>query len=320
MELLQAPTLNDIQAAQSRIQGMMTRSPLVPLNSFIGADNIYLKLESLLPTGSFKLRGAGNALACAQRQDLKTGFWTPSAGNMALSLAWHARRVGIDCTAIVPMDAPRIKLQTIAQLGTRIIRVPFNEYQQIQISCQYPDIDGTLVHPFGDKHVMAGNGTIGLEILEELPDVEAILVPYGGGGLSVGIAAAVRAIDPHVKVIACEVDTATPLTVSLQANKPVEVNYTPSFVSGMGAPFVFPQMWNLASQLLDGSLVVPLSEVAEAIRLLAAFNHLISEGAGAVAVAAALNHSWSGKVVCIVSGGNIDQNKFIQILKGHVPE
>jgi threonine dehydratase len=293
----------------------------VPLNAPDAGGKIYLKLENLLPTGSFKLRGAGNALACLDNQNLITGVWTPSAGNMAQSLAWHARRAGIPCTAIVPEDAPPVKLDAIADLGARIIQVSFSEYQSIQIHCQRPDLEGTLIHPFADPQVMAGNGTIGMEILEDLPDVEAILVPYGGGGLSVGIAAAVRAARPQVKVYACEVATAAPLAASLQANEPVKVSYTPSFVSGMGAPFVFPQMWPLASQLLDGSLVVSLSHVAGAIRSLAAYNHLIAEGAGAVAVAAALSSSnWRGKVVCVLSGGNIERDTFIQILSGHVPE
>jgi len=321
-ELLHQPIqLDEIQVAQRRLRSSVLRSPLVRLNVEDAPAEIYLKLENLQPTGSFKLRGAGNAMAAAGKEKLADGVWTASAGNMAQSLAWHARRMGVACTAVVPDDAPEVKIAAIARLGARIVKVPFPAYQEIQRLHTFEGMAGMLVHPFGDPAVMAGNGTIGLEILEDLPDVNAILVPYGGGGLSCGIASAIRLVSPQVKVYACEVQTAAPLAASLAASSPVEVSYTPSFVSGIGAPFVFPEMWPLAELLLDGSLVVSLAQVAEAIRLMAGSNHLIAEGAGAVPVGAAMaGLAGGGKIACVLSGGNIDKEKLIRILQGYVPD
>jgi threonine dehydratase len=211
-------------------------------------------------------------------------------------------------------------LDAIRELGAKVILVPFHEYQQIQRTREVEGLTGELVHPFADVQVMTGNSTIGAEIVETLPDVDAVLIPYGGGGLSCGIARAIRLLKPSVKVYACEADTASPLASSLAAHRPVEVSFTSSFISGIGAPFVFPEMWPLASQLLDGSLVVSLQQTTEAIRLLALRHRIITEGAGAVAVAAALAGKVnSKKVACIVSGGNIDFDMLTRILSGEMP-
>jgi threonine dehydratase len=246
---------------------------------------------------------------------------------MGQALAWYAKKLNVPCTVLVPDDAPEVKVQAIQWLGADVVKVPFAEYQSVQKEGSHPAMKGLLIHPFADEAVMAGNGTIGLEILEDLPDVDLILVPYGGGGLSCGIASAVRASATlSAKVEAVELATATPITSSLAAGKMVEVPYQASFVSGMGAPFVFPQMWTLASQLLDGSRVVTLAQVAEAIRLLAERHHVIVEGAGAVALAAALeivdSHLQSDcqlrKIVCVVSGGNINAAHLNKILQGEL--
>jgi threonine dehydratase len=333
MTPLNIPTLEAIQSARQRLTGTIVRTPLVKFEScssdfsrsrivtteVVTTPEIYLKLENLQPTGSFKVRGAGNALLLAKSSQLKDGVWTASAGNMGQALAWYARKLGVACTVVVPDDAPEVKVRAIEQLGAQIVTVPFVEYQAIQREGGYPGMKGMLVHPFADQAVMAGNGTIGLETLEDLPDVDIVLVPYGGGGLSCGIAAAIRASKPEVRVEAVEVATAAPLIGSLAAWKPVEVPYQSSFVSGMGAPFVFPQMWPLTGQLLDGSRVVELAQVAEAIRLLAERHHVIAEGAGAVALAAALAGPAGKKVVCVVSGGNIASDHLIKISKGELP-
>ncbi|HEY5159067.1 MAG TPA: pyridoxal-phosphate dependent enzyme [Anaerolineales bacterium] len=312
--------LEAVRTARRRIAGTVLHTPLIRLNMEAAPAEIYLKLENLQQVGSFKMRGAGNAILSASRDQLAHGVWTASAGNMAQGVAWYARQAGIICTVIIPDDAPVSKLLAIQRLAARIVKVPFADYQAIQREHVYPGMEGMLVHPFGDDAVMAGNGTIGLEILEDLPSVEAIIVPYGGGGLSCGIASAVKATNPQVKVFAAEVATATPLASSLKAGKPVEVPYTSSFVSGMGAPFVFPEMWPLASLLLDGALVVEIAQVVEAIRSLAGQHHVIAEGAGAVALAAALaGKAGRGKVACIVSGGNLDPDKLIKIMQGEIP-
>jgi threonine dehydratase len=308
-------TLEDIQAAGDRLRKVALRTPLVRLNVEDAPADIYLKLENLQPVGSFKLRGAGNALLLAKPDELREGVWTASAGNMALALAWQARSMGVRCTAIVPDDAPPAKLDPLKKLGARIIQVPFAEYQQIQRQHCYAGMGGLLIHPFADQAVMAGNGVIAQEILEDLPDLEAVIIPYGGGGLTCGIASALRALKPGVRILAAEVETAAPLSASLAAGRPVNVTYTPSFVSGIGAPFVFDEMWPLANALLDGVVVVSLDEVRRAMRVMGECNHIISEGAGAVATAAACSsRAGKGKMACIVSGGNIDRALFAKIL------
>jgi threonine dehydratase len=310
--------LDEILQAQRRLRQAIMRTPLVRLDEVEGAE-IYLKLENLQPTGSFKLRCAGNAILGLNPSELQQGVWTASAGNMALGVAWFARELEIPCTLLVPADAPPAKLDAIAALGGRIIKIPFAEYQQVQKNHAYPGIKGILIHPFGDPMVMAGSATIALEILEDLPEVNTVLAPFGGGGMSCGIASALQALKPGTKVYACEVETATPLTVSLAAGSPQTVNFSPSFISGIGAPFVFPEMWSLAQSLLAGSLVVSLAQVRAAIRKLFEKVHIVVEGAGAVATAAAISgQSGPGKIACIVSGGNIDHTVLCSILKEEI--
>lgn len=319
MARIQPPSLESILSARERLAGTILRTPLIRFgNADLSPHSIYLKLENLQPTGSFKVRGAGNALLAADDDELKDGVWTASAGNMGQALAWYAKKLHVSCTVLVPDDAPDVKVNAIERLGAQIVKVPFAEYQSVQREGAYPAMKGMLIHPFADEAVMAGNGTIGLEILEDLPEVDTILVPYGGGGLSCGIAASV-ATRPEVRVEAVEVASAAPLTGSLTAGKMVEVAYQSSFVSGMGAPFVFPQMWPLASRLLAGSRVVELTKVAEAIRLLAERHHILVEGAGAVALAAALEMKEKKNVVCMVSGGNISTAHLTKILHGELP-
>jgi threonine dehydratase len=234
---------------------------------------------------------------------------------MAQGVAWHARERGLACSVVVPDTAPRAKLDAIDRLGAEIVEVSPATWLEVFRTRSYPGMDGFFVHPFSDPAVMAGNGTIGLEIAEDLPDVGAVLVPYGGGGLSCGIASALREVAP---VYACEVETAAPLAASLEAGEPVEVDYVPSFVDGIGAPTVFPEMFELARQLLAGSIVVGLDEIASAIRLLVERARVVAEGAGAASVAAALRTK-EGKVVCVVSGGNLDTAVLETILAGKTP-
>lgn len=320
MRTIEAPGLDEILAARKRIAGAAIRTPLIRLDVEDAPAEIHLKLENLQPIGSFKLRGAGNAMRLAPRETLARGVYTASAGNMAQGVAWTARRLGVPCTVVVPDNAPATKLEAVERLGARVLKIPFDEWWQVIVEHHYPGIEGWFVHPVSDTAVMAGNGTIGVEILEDLPDVEAILIPYGGGGLSCGIAAAVRALSPRVKVLACEVETAAPLRVSLAAGAPRSVDHTPSFVDGIGGKSLLDEMWPLVSRLLDGSLIVKVAEAAEAVRIIAERSRVIAEGAGAVPVAAALGgKAGSGKVVCVVSGGNIDRGKLARILLGEAP-
>jgi threonine dehydratase len=293
------------------------RTPLVRLNVDDSPAEIYLKLENLQPIGSFKLRGASNLILQADRDTLSQGVWTASAGNMAQGVAWCARDLGVRCTVVVPESAPQTKRAAIERLGAQIVPVSFDRWMEVFETRRYPGMEGLFVHAFSDSAVMAGNGVIGLEILEDLPDVDSIVIPYGGGGLSCGIASAVRALRPAAKIFAAEVDTAAPLAASWAAGQPVRIDYKPSFVDGIGAPRVFPEMWTLARQLLDGSLVTSVSQIAAAIRLIAERNRVVAEGAGAASVACALaGGAGSGKVVCVVSGGNINSAVFARILQG----
>jgi threonine dehydratase len=307
--------LAEIEAARDRLKGTIVRSPLVRLEIEDAAAEIYLKLENLQPIGSFKLRGAANALALASPEELEHGVWTASAGNMAQGVAWWAREHGVHCTVVLPDSAPEAKVAAIRRLGADMIPVSYEEWHETFRTHEHEGLEGRFVHAFSDDAVMAGNGTIGLEILEDLPDADAIIAPFGGGGLSCGVASAVRAVSPGCKVFAAEVATAAPLAPSLEAGRPVAVDYTPSFVDGIGSPEVFPEMFALAQELLDGALVADLDDVTSAVRLLAERARVVAEGAGATPVALALNGAaGAGKVVCIVSGGNIDASKLAEIL------
>jgi threonine dehydratase len=316
MKLYEPVSIEMIRAAQKRIADEVIHTPLIRLNIDNIPTDIFLKLENLQPIRSFKMRAAGNTMKLIDRKQLEGGVWSVSAGNWAQGIAWYARQLGVKCTIVLPDDAPQTKQDAIRRLGAHIEKVPYADVIQITRTNSYDGMKGLFI-PFNDPPVMAGNGTIGLEILEDLPDVDSVIIPWGVGGLCCGIASAVRALKPKVKLYACEVNTAAPLAASFEAGEPVEVDFTPSFVDGIGIPFVLPEMYHLAKKLLNGSIVVGLDEVAAAIRLLAHRNCVVSEGAGAVSVAAVISgKAGLGKIVCIVSGGNIDTTKLIKILQG----
>jgi threonine dehydratase len=314
---LRPPTIDDIRAAARRLEGLAVRTPLIRLPVASDGTEIWLKLETLQPIGSFKIRGAGNAMAQAPDEVLSRGVYTASAGNMAQGVAWIARERGIPCTVVVPDHAPRTKLEAVTRLGARTIAVPFERWWQTLEDRGFPGLDGLFVHPVADTNVIAGNGTVGLEIVEDLPDVDAILVPFGGGGLSSGIAIAVRSLRPGTKVYGCEVETAAPLRASFAAGRAERCEYIPSFVDGIGGRSVLAEMWPLVSTLLDGALTVALDDVAGAVKLLAERVRIVAEGAGAASVAAALKGvPGARRIVCVVSGGNIDASVFARILTG----
>jgi threonine dehydratase len=249
--------------------------------------------------------------------ELANGVLVASAGNMAQGAAWNAHRLGVACTVIAPDYAPDAKVTAIERLGGRVIKVPFDRWWQTFTDRSYPGVDAAFIHSFDDDRVMAGNGTIGLEILEDLPDVDTVLIPWGGGGLACGIATAFRALKPSVRIYAAEADTGAPLAASLKAGAPQVVDYQPSFVDGIGSKTVFADMLAMAQDLLDGSLTASLAEIAAAIKLIAGRNHVIAEGAGAVAAAVALSgKAGGGRIACIVSGGNIDLPVLAKVLVG----
>jgi threonine dehydratase len=311
--------LEQIRSAQERLAGKVVRTPLLRLTSD-SPPAIYLKLENLQPIGSFKLRGALNAISQLAAAELQAGVVTASAGNMGQGVAWAARELGVPCAVVVPEGAAETKLAAIERLGGQVVKVPYERWWQAIQESSFAELDGVFVHPVYEDQVMAGNGTIGLEILEDLSDPDAVLVPFGGGGLSVGIASAVKALRPETQVYAVEPETGAPLTASLAAGEPQEIHYEPSFVDGSGSPAVLPRMWELAHRVLDGAVAVPIDETAAAVRLLAERVRVVAEGAGALALAAALaGHGGTGNVVCVVSGGNIDSSKLATILAGETP-
>ena len=308
-------TIAQVEEARRNIASVALRTPLVRSNAEAAAE-VWLKLENLQPIGSFKIRGAANVTARTPRERLERGLLTASAGNMAQGVAFCARREGVPATVIAPDTAPRAKIDAVERMGGRVILVPFAEWWQTFETRSYPGVDATFIHAFDDLDVMAGNGTIALELLEDLPDLDAVVIPWGGGGLSCGIAAVLRARAPRVRLYAAEVETAAPLAASLAAGGPCTVDYRPSFVDGIGSKTVFANMFEQARRLLDGSLVVTLQEAARAMKLAAERNRVIVEGASACAIAAAASgRAGKGKVVAIVSGGNIDLEKFGELVK-----
>ena len=309
--------LADIEAARARIADVAVRTPLVRLRNEEAPAEIYLKLETLQPIGSFKIRGATNAVRSASKEQRRRGLVTASAGNMAQGVAWAGRELGLPVTIAVPEHAPQAKLGAIERLGGRVLKMPYDEWWQAIVTSRVDGVDGLFVHPVQDEAVMAGNGTIGLEILEDLPDPDAVVIPFGGGGLTVGIASAIRAFRADTRIYTAEPETGAALAAALLAGEPTDVQYSPSFVDGAGSRRVLDTMWPRVRPLVDGAFSIPIADAAAAVRALAERAHVIAEGAGALATAAALaDQARTGKVVCIVSGGNIDLAKLAGILEG----
>ena len=309
--------LADIEAAQARIAGSVTRTPLVRLYAEGAPAEIYLKLENLQPINSFKIRGAINAVMLASPGDRARGLVTASAGNMAQGIAWAARALGIPATIVVPDHAPEAKLTAIKRLGGQVLKVPYDQWWNIIVTSRVDGVEGLFVHPAQDRAVMAGNGTIGLEILEDLPDPDAVVIPYGGGGLTGGIASAIKALRPRTRIITAEPETAAGMAAAFAAGHPADADYRPSFVDGAGSRRVLDSVWPLVQPLVDDVLAIPVAEVAAAVRTLAERVRVIAEGAGALAPAAALSgRAGTGRIVCVVSGGNINLSKLTEILGG----
>ena len=307
--------LEDIRAARRAIAGHALRTPLVRLNVPDSEPSIYLKLENLQPIASFKLRGAINAFRLAPEKELQKGVLTASAGNWAQGVAWVARERAIPCTIIVPENAPRTKIDAIERLGARHIGVDYETWWRSMTERRFEGAAGYFLHPVEDEAVMAGNGTVALEILEDLEDPDVVLVPWGGGGLSSGIASAFKQLRPETRIFAAEVETAAPLAASFAKGRMEQVERRPSFVDGIGSAGLLPKMWPLAQELLAGSHTASIAEVKTALRILVERNRVVAEGAGATPVAVALSGKVKGdKIVCVVSGGNIDMDVLLKIL------
>jgi threonine dehydratase len=308
--------LSEVRAARERIANTIVRTPLIRLE--LGSDfpDIRLKLENLQPINAYKLRGAANAVALLSKSERERGVWTISAGNAGQGVAYAARQAGVPCTVVVVETAPKSKLERMRTLGAKLLPVPYDVAWKALEERSFPSADGTFIHPFDDHNFIAGHGTMGLEILEDAPDVTAVIASIGGGGLITGVGSAIKALKPQIKVFGVEPETAAPAALSFEKGSPqVFTNWKASFVDGAGGQSMFPRMWERMKSIVDNYLVVSLEETKNAMRLMAEKARIISEGAGALPLAAALSgKSGKGPIVAIVSGGNIDLNKFCELV------
>jgi len=316
LEPVRPITLAEIRAARERISGTILRTPLVRLELGAEYPDIRLKLENLQPINAYKLRGAANAVAMLPDAERRKGVWTISAGNAGQGVAYAARQAAVPCSVVVIETAPESKKARMKALGAELIPVPFEVAWKAMEDRAFPGLDGTFVHPFDDHNFIAGNATLGLEIVEDAPDAAAVIGGVGGGGLVTGLGSAIKALRPEVKVYGAEPETAAPAALSFEKDSPqVFENWRVSFVDGAGGKSVFPRMWERMKPVMDGSIVVSLEQTKQAMRLMAEKTRIISEGAGALPLAAALTgKAGSGPIVCVVSGGNIDLQKFSELI------
>src|SRR5215210_228519 len=315
MEAVRPISIGDIEAARERIAGTVLRTPLVRLERPGGPD-IHLKLENLQPTNAYKIRGAANAVAALSDEERARGVWTISAGNAGQGVAYAARAFGVPCSVVTIETAPQTKLERMRALGATIVPVSYEVAWQAAESHRFEGMDGTFVHPFDNHDFIAGHATMGLEIVEDLPEVRTVVAAIGGGGLITGVGSAVKAVRPDVQVIGAEPETAAPYAYSLSEGGPRKFpDWQASFVDGAGGKSVTDRMWQRMRPVTDGAVTVTLEQTREAMRLIAEKSRTIAEGAGALALAAALSgEPLEGPIVCIVSGGNIDLGKFAELV------
>jgi threonine dehydratase len=312
--------IDDVTAARERIGSTITRTPLVRLELGSEFPEIWLKLENLQPINAYKLRGAANAVAKLTEEERQRGVWTVSAGNAGQGVAYAARSAGVPCTVIAIETAPEAKKERMRRLGAKLVEVSYHRAWQTLEDRSYPGVDGTFVHPFDDHDFIAGHGTMGLEILEDLPGLTAVIAAIGGGGLITGLGSAIKALKPDVKVFGVEPETAAPAALSFKQGSPqVFADWKASFVDGAGGQSMFPRMWERMKPVVDDYIVVSLDETRKAMRMLAEKSRVIAEGAGALSVAAALTgKAGQGPVVAVISGGNIDLPKFCELVSTSV--
>ena len=308
--------IEDIEQARARIAGTVLRTPLVKLELGNSAHDIRLKLENLQPTNAYKIRGGANAVANLSEESRAKGVWTISAGNAGQGVAYAARQFGIPCTVVTIETAPQTKLDRMRALGATIVPVSYDRAWVAAETHEFPGLDSTFVHPFDNHDFIAGHGTMGLEILEDCPDVRTVICAIGGGGLITGVGSAIKARAPQAKVIGAEPETAAPYALSLSEGGPRKYEeWQASFVDGAGGKSVTERMWQRMRPVTDGTITVTLDQTRDAMRLIAEKSRTIAEGAGALALAAALTgKAGDGPIVCVVSGGNIDLDKFAELV------
>lgn len=316
LESVRPIELAEISAARKRIANTIVRTPLVRLELGPDSPDIRLKLENLQPINAYKLRGAANAVAMLSESERKRGVWTISAGNAGQGVAYAARQAGVPCTVVVIETAPESKIERMRALGAKLLPVPYDVAWNALEERSHPGAEGTFVHPFDDQNFITGHATMGLEILEDAPNTTAVIASIGGGGLITGVASAIRAVKPEIKVFGVEPETAAPAALSFKMGSPqVFKEWKQSFVDGAGGQSMFPRMWERMKNIVDDYFVVSLEETKNAMRLMAEKTRIISEGAGALPVAAALTgKAGKGPIVAVISGGNIDMKKFCELI------
>ena len=320
MQKLAPVNLEELRSAAERIAPVINRTPLIKLNVEDAPAEIYLKMENLQAIGSFKVRPAASAILNVDEDKVAEGVYTSSSGNMAQGVAYAAREIGVAATVLLPENAAANKVAALERLGATIRFMKDEQWWQVLEDYGHPDIKGVFIHPVADQDVLAGDATVGLEIFEDLPDVDTIVVPFGGGGLACGVASALRALGSDAQVLAAESSHCAPLEAAFSAGKPQNLVVPPSFISGIGIGRVLDEMWPLVEELITGSVVASLEEIAESVKILFERNRIIAEGAGASGVASALaGRAGKGKVVCVISGGNLDPDYLIDILQGKLP-
>lgn len=317
LEAVRPIELAEVREARKRIAGTIVRTPLVRLDLGPDFHDIRLKLENLQPINAYKLRGAANAVALLSESERRRGVWTISAGNAGQGVAYAARQAGVPCSVVVIETAPESKVERMRALGAKLIPVPYDVAWKALDERSYPGAEGTFVHPFDDHNFITGHATMGLEILEDVPDAAAVIAAIGGGGLITGVGSVVKALNPEIKVWGAEPETAAPAALSFEMGSPqVFKDWKASFVDGAGGQSLFPRMWERMKPVVDGCIVVSLDETKKAMRLIAEKARVIAEGAGSLSVAAALTgKAGRGPIVAIVSGGNVDLKKLCEIFR-----
>lgn len=317
LEAVRPIELSEIESARARIADVIVRTPIVRLDLGPNQPDVRLKLENLQPINAYKLRGAANAVALLSESERSRGVWTISAGNAGQGVAYAARRAGVPCTVVAIGTAPASKLERMRALGAKLVLAPYEVCWKALEERSFPGVEGTFVHPFDDHNFIAGHATMGLEILEDVPDAAAVIAAIGGGGLITGVGSAIKALKPQVKIWGAEPETAAPAALSFAAGSPQKFSdWKPSFVDGAGGQSVFPRMWERMKPIVDGYIIVTLDETKNAMRLMAEKARIISEGAGALPLAAALTgKAGRGPIVAIVSGGNIDLKIFSELIR-----
>lgn len=312
------PSLDDIRIAEERLKGIIVRTPLLQLDSPKETGDILIKPEVLQPTGSFKIRGVYNWVASLTPNECKKGFSTFSAGNTARSLGYVAQIYGVSCRSILPEYAPANKVEALRNLGVETLLVSFDEMIKWVFAEGWKRESYAFLHPWTEPKMIAGHGTIGLEIIEDLPDVQTVFVPVGGGALIAGVGGAIKELKPSVRIVGVQTRSYPSLQASFQAGKPVWIDPKPTICDGVAVPFVADQMYPLLRKIVDDVVTVPEEKVKAAIKQLMLKNKLIVEGAGALSIAAALEMpaEKQGKTICLVTGGSIGPEALSTIISG----